>query len=88
MAGHLKEKKRKGQQVQSDRIQPREQGKTGLLIVALGPRSCEGCETGAGLFAVLGLQFYTPAGGRNDYCDTSAAPDFVGRCSSKTGLIQ
>lgn len=33
-------------------MQPREQGKTGLLIVVLGPRSCEGCETDGGSLAV------------------------------------
>lgn len=33
-------------------MQPREQGKTGLLIVVLVPRSCEGCEADAGSLAV------------------------------------
>lgn len=31
---------------------PREQGKTGLLIVVLGPRSREGCESDGGSLAV------------------------------------
>lgn len=32
-------------------MQPREQGKTGLLIVVLRPRSCEGCESDGGSLA-------------------------------------
>lgn len=52
---------------------PREQGKTGLLIVVLGPRSCEGCETDGGSLAMrdYGATDFTEE--ENNYCDVSAA---------------